>query len=201
MVWCVCMHQYMYMNICSIYVLCMYLCIYVLCIYLCIIICRNICNIYVLCMYLCMYACMCVCMYVCMLTVSNFQPITYIHYGAVGTICPISHITAHNTAHKSHHSISTPYRRHISTALSPAHTNTAAAAHNNPCVLQSSVGLNCECTCVYGYSCFFLFCLQEMRQSQCPALPPDLPFPPAPIRVLNTIPLPQTPAYLGFHLY
>ena len=161
------------------------LCVYVyICMYVCVYI-----YIYIY-IYMCVCVCVCVYTYVRTLAISNFPPITYIHHGAVQTICPISH----NTAHKSHRCINTtsPLHCHQPTQTQPqlhAHTHTL----NNPCVLQSSVGLNCECSCVYGYSCIFLFCLPETHQSQCPALPPPPSAPP--FRVLDIIPLLQTAAY------
>ena len=106
------------------------------------------------------------------------------------TICPISHITItqhgpqipplfqHNLKSQFHLTVTSTHKH--SRSCTHAHTHTHTHPLNNPCVLQPSVGLICECSCVYGYSCFFLFCLSETHQSQRPALPFPLYSPPSP---------------------
>ena len=157
------------------YYVCIYVCIYYY-VYICVYIHMYVCIMYVP-TYLYMYLCI-----IYMLAVSKFQPITYIHYGAVQN--HLSHFTHHNnttrptnpTTVSAQPKVTIPLDRHQHTQTQPqlharTHTHTHTHPLNNPCVLQPSVGLICECSCVYGYSCFFLFCLSETHQSQRPALP------------------------------
>ena len=206
-VWCV--YQYTYVCIYNgvfMYYVCIYVCIYYY-VYICVYIHMYVCIMYVP-TYLYMYLCI-----IYMLAVSKFQPITYIHYGAVQN--HLSHFTHHNnttrptnpTTVSAQPKVTIPLDRHQHTQTQPqlharTHTHTHAPTQQPMC----SPAL--RWTNLWMFMCLWVFLLLPFLSvrnapitTPCPTLPPLLPPLAPPIRVLNTIPLLQAPACLCFHRY